>query len=416
MTYRTPGNADALTQSALDSWNATVLKHYNDLAATRDSTYFSIDPEGLTDYELTNAVRWFADPAEPLSCLGRDYAKVLSDWSTRGRHALHNEYAEYKVIQRVDPNTGQSRNKRVQVTTELREYWVCVAKADPDAVRQMVHSALGFTPDWEELYGVADPFSLTPEQRGIAFSILVAGNGGDQALSGAGVPPQPTGRINTDNAIFMTHPINGLDDLIYIVLFGARPFAQRIAGRLKPATRNQIFQSHGVEYLACRHADPAAAMGAHAQVFQGKSLAFADPLGMYIASFTSEVFTYQGGAVPADWIRFSRGEDGMYQRLEFGPPDSDPAFLDDISVEIGGNNVPVTGGYQILEQMEVGPLVLLGPETELNEDDYVVLDVADTPINCRGGELCNDILRLKEEFDGAKSLVRSGPRRMEHRI
>jgi len=57
----------------------------------------------------------------------------------------------------------------------------------------------------------------------IAFSTLVAGHGNDGKLVAAGVPAQPTGRLNTDNALFMTHPINGLDDLLYIVMFGAKP-------------------------------------------------------------------------------------------------------------------------------------------------------------------------------------------------
>jgi len=54
-------------------------------------------------------------------------------------------------------------------------------------------------------------------------------------LVAAGVPAQPTGRLNTDNALFMTHPINGLDDLLYI-MFGAKPYASRTANGLEQAT------------------------------------------------------------------------------------------------------------------------------------------------------------------------------------
>jgi len=39
----------------------------------------------------------------------------------------------------------------------------------------------------------------------------------------------------------MTHPINGLDDLLYI-MFGAKP-ASRTANGLEQATREQLFPS-----------------------------------------------------------------------------------------------------------------------------------------------------------------------------
>ena len=50
-------------------------------------------------------------------------------------------------------------------------------------------------------------------EREIAFGHALGGNGNDAHLVQAGVPAQPTGRLNTENALFMTHPINGIDDL-----------------------------------------------------------------------------------------------------------------------------------------------------------------------------------------------------------
>jgi hypothetical protein len=156
------------------------------------------------------------------------------------------------------------RPKRVQVTTELREYWVCVAMHDPVALRALTKNVLGLEPAWEDLYGVGDPLALSVDQRKLAFSTFVAGHGNDRELENLGVPAQPVGELNTDNALFMTHPINGLDDLLYIVLFGAKPYARGDVADPQPATREQIFREFDVEHLACRHADPAAAMGAHA--------------------------------------------------------------------------------------------------------------------------------------------------------
>jgi hypothetical protein len=210
----------------------------------------------------------------------------------------------------------------------------------------------------------------------------------------------------------MTHPINGLDDLIYIVMFGARPYARRTSGGIEPATREQIFRSYGVEHLGCRHADPTAAMGAHAAAFNGMTAAFANPLGMYIRSFTKDVFIIQDAPVPDSWVRWSRGQQGMYQHLEFGPSDDDPRFLDDIRVAAGPRDEPLTGGFQVVENVEVGPLVVAGAATPVAEGEYVILTTSTAPIRCHEAAICESIRRLKADFDSAHPPVRLGPRTM----
>jgi hypothetical protein len=412
MNYDVPGLADAAGPPLLAAWNAAIQETFQGLVPSVGSRFFKIDPDQIPNAASTTAVKWFADPAEPVGCLDREYARLLSDWGVRGRHALHNEYAEYRVIQQADPATGRLRNKRVEVTTELREYWLTVAMHDPEKVRSMAAGILGSQPAWEDLYGVANPMALSPADRKVRFSMLVAGNGGDQSLAAQGVPTQPTGPLNTEHALFMTHPINGLDDLLYIVMFGAKPYAQRVGGVLSPATRNQIFRAFNVEQLACRHADPAAAVGAHAQAYAGKSVGFSNPLGMYMATFAKSVFFWQGQEVPDDWVRFSRGQPGMVQRLDFGPPDDHPAFLDDIEVEVAGATQKVSGGYQVVQQLEVGPIVLVGQPTVVAPAEFVVLNTSSAPINCREAQICSSIQALKRDYEAAHSPVRIAPRRM----
>ncbi|OYQ61663.1 hypothetical protein B9G53_26200 [Pseudanabaena sp. SR411] len=410
MSYDSPGYVDQLNTNLIDKWNEVIQVSYTSLEADFGSRFFAIDPQALTNPSPA-AIQWFADPAEPNFCIGEDVAKQLSDWGIRGRQELHNEYCEYRVIERVD-SSGRMRPKRIQVTTELREYWVCIAKYDPTKVREMVQSTLGFQPSWEDLYGVNDPFGLTEDQREISFSTLVAGHGNDRKLSSMGVPRQPTGRLNTENALFMTHPINGLDDLLYIVMFGARPYASSTPGT--KATREQIFREFDVEQLACRHADPAAAMGAYEAVFNGQPVAFANPLGMYFLSFTKNVFSYQGSPIPDEWIQWSRGkQEGVYQRLEFGPSDSDAAFLDDITVDVGSSSTPLTGGFQVLQFIEVGPLVVVGDVTPVSTGEYIILNTSNSPIKCSEADVCNVLIKpLKEEYDRNQQVGRVSPRVM----
>jgi hypothetical protein len=184
---------------------------------------------------------------------------------------------------------------------------------------------------------------------------------------------------------------------------------------LEQATREQLFREFGVEQLACRHADPAAAMGALGAAFTGRTVAFANPLGMYILSFTKDVFLYAGNSIPEEWVRWSRGSEGMYQHLEFGPGDDDEAFLDDITLVVGSREEPVTGGFQVVRQIEVGPLVVVGKPSPVADNEYVVLTASNEPIDCQQAEVCEIIKDLKEEFDNALQMVRVAPRTMGFR-
>lgn len=402
-TYKSPGNADELGDDLTQKWNEEIERSYDAQADILKSRFFTLDADSIGGTPV-NAVRWFGDPAEPAFCLGPKEAEELSDWGMRGRHVLHNEYCEYVVLYQKD-SAGRSRPKRVEVTTELREYWTTLAVHAPEKTRDLARSVLKTEVEFADLYGTNNPGALTERQRLIAFSTATAGHGNDQALEADGVPAQPTGRVNTSRALFMTHPINGLDDLLYIVMFGAHPYARATNSGFLKTTREQLFREFGVEQLACRHADPAAAMGAYAAAFDGKPVAFANPLGMYITSFASSSFRYDGGSVPDEWIRFSRGDSGWYQRLEFGPGDDSSAFLDDIKVAEGANLYTLTGGFQVVARIEVGPRLLVGDPTPVQDDEYRVLTASSAPIRCSEAGVCERIKRMKDEYDANQSVA-----------
>ncbi|MDQ3729272.1 MAG: hypothetical protein M3355_06745, partial [Actinomycetota bacterium] len=312
------------------------------------------------------------------------------------RHTLHNEYCEYAVIRRPD-GQGNERPKRVQITTELAEFWTCVATHDPDRLRAMALEVLGEEPSWDELYGVADPHALGVLERKVEFARTMAGNGRHRDLVAAGVKPEPQGRLNTDNALFMTHQINGLDDLIFIVLFGARRFAvQEAVDQLREATENDIFTGELSE-LVCRHADPTAAMGAYGLVLQDAMMAFADPLGMYIRPLNAELFVHNDKPIPEEWVRWGRGAEGMRQRLELGPGDDDDAFLDDILVNVGEPE-PLTGGYQVVKLLEVGPLIAKGPTRKADKREFEIVGPGGD-VDCEKTGVCDDLKKLQREHD-----------------
>ena len=282
---------------------------------------------------------------------------------------------------------------------------------DPDRVRAMAADVLGVEPSWEDLFGVADPHALTPAAREIAFGHACAGHGNDRRLRVAGVPAQPTGPLNTQRALFMTHPINGIDDLIYVVLFGAHAYAVEERGVRRRATGDDVFSAFDVKHLACNHSDPTISLGTYDVVYDGAQVAIADPLGMYIRRPNLALFAYGGAPLPADWVRFGRGVEGHHQRLVFGPPDEHEAFLDDITISVGASDEPLTGGYQLLRELEIGPYLLFGATDPIAEDEWELLAPAPAAIACNEGNSCTSVRELAARYE-AEHAGRVGPRTM----
>jgi hypothetical protein len=398
MAYETPGRADKHNESLVERWNQTIVSTYSEIFAADGSRFITPDPDSLEDPENVD-VKWFADPAEPNVCLDRTGARVLCDWRG-GRRRVQDEYAEYAVEQRPDAD-GRIRPKRVQITTELREYWQTIAIADPEALAGTAEDALGRRPSFTELYGHDDPHALDESQREAAFVNQLVGGAAGAA-----------GELNAANALFMLHRINGLDDLIGIVMLGAKPYSARDDdGNRRAASRDEIFSLHPeTRILACRHADPIAASRAHAAAFDGRTVAFANPIGMYIKSFDHATLTLDGQALPPEWIRFGRGQAGMHQRLVVGPPDDDEHFLDDITVSAGAANEPLLGGFQLLELTEVGPLVLQGKSSPLAESDFVDVPALKVGIDCAESFACDQIVKLKAIADRELESEQTGRR------
>jgi hypothetical protein len=402
MPYDAPGHADELTDELRQRWDETIRRAFASQNESLKTRFFTLDPDALLKARPSDAIKWPGDPGKPAYCVGEDNAQALSDWGLTGRRAVQLEYCEYLIVHGRD-TTGALRPKRVEITTEFREFWACIAIHDPDKVRAMATGVLGTEPSWEELYGVADPHALTPEEREIAFGHACAGHGNDRRLRVAGVPAQPTGRLNMDRAMFMTHPINGIDDLIYVAIFGAHAYCVSERDTRRQASGDDVFSAFRVTHLACNHADPTISLGVYDLVYHGKMVAFENPLGMYIRAPNLEVFSYRGEPLPEDWVRFSRGKAGSYMRLEFGPPDEHEAFLDDITLSLGASDQPLTGGYQLLRELEIGPLIRVGYAAPIAEDEWELLEPAATTIACDEAESCKPVRELLARFEAEHS-------------
>lgn len=378
--FQSPGLADpGVNDAALTAWNARI----SGLIGGRTvSPFLVLDPRDIDGSQLNSSVKWPGNPREPLDCLGEELASKLSDWGWSGRAELHNEYLEYTLVMRPDAS-GKLRPKRFIATTELMEWWLTMAIHDLDHFLTAVRNVTGRAYTSEELFG-ASPASWR------SFPVQARKDIFRRRLVGSGRAQPPEHSLNVEHALFMSENINGLSDLIFVMHFGSFPYAVNEGGTRRRARLDEMFAWVGREDLYCRNAEPGAAKGAYDHAFikgsnppQGRAMAFADPLGTYIRTFTTSGLYIDGAAVPSEWARFSRGSDLMPMRLEFGPSDDDSRFLDDVTVGTGAAAERVSG-YHLSREIEVGPLVVVGSKSRrITEVEFV-----DIPSVEPGGIVC----------------------------
>ena len=405
--FRSPGLADEdVASEVIDAWNRRILDEVN--RHRPSSPFLVLDPSGIPDGEISSAVKWSGHPLEPLQCTDEETAEKLSDYGWAGRAELHNEYLEYGFVTALDAN-GVERPKRLIATTELMEWWQTLAVHDAPSFLSKVEQIIGIRYSMSELFERdMDAWeSLAVPVRERLFRLYIVG-------SGRNSPPRHS--LNQASVLFMGHQINGLDDLIYVVHFGAFPYAVMANNVTRRARIEEIFHWANAAYLYCRNADPAAAVGAYNQAFlQGtegspaaRSIAFSDPLGMYIRTFSTGDLFYDGTPAPDDWTVLTRGhENDTPQRLEFGPPNSHPGFLDDIKVG-SEDDAPIVTGFQLAKRIEVGPQVVVGGERPIQENEFIDILAADPgTIECgqASNRRCRDIDIFRREVEAQEALI-----------
>ena len=92
--------------------------------------------------------------------------------------------------------------------------------------------------------------------------------------------------------------------------------------------------------------------------------------------------------------------------------DSDAEFLDDIVVSEAADETPVIGGYQVIANIEVGPLISLSKPVALSDGDYVDLTTSSERIKCSEARVCQRIISLKSLYDMEHPASAPGPRGM----
>ncbi|WP_298850879.1 hypothetical protein [uncultured Ruegeria sp.] len=351
--FKSPGLADqGVNTAALSAWNSSIQDIFDGCGV---SPFLVMDPRDIELGQPARGFRWLANPREPRDCLGDELAARLSDQGWSSRAELHNEYLEYTLVMRPDAS-GRMRPKRFVATTEFMEWWRTMAVFDLDHFLSVVATVSGSFYSCEDLFEASQSEwnLMEVSQRMARFHKRLVGRNHVQ-------PPEHP--LNIQHVLFMANKANSLIDLIhtmhlssfpYLVTSGENRRRARLGEVLDFAYRQDLYCQHAGTRLAKETLDLAFGKGGASPT--GRAMAFSDPLVLYIQAFhESDLFAGENN-VPLDWVRYARGAPGMPMRLEFGPADDDPWFLDEITLGSGASARPVSG-YTLASLIEVGPLI-----------------------------------------------------------
>ena len=248
---------------------------------------------------LTVGPDWTGLPVRVVRCLGRERALARLD----GERGLQEEYVEWRTVRGPD---GAIR--RVELTTELPDYWRVLAEHEPERAVDIVG----------ELTGCA----VAPR------SLLRPGRFND-------------GR---DGICFMTHRNNDLRALAQLVAAAALPCT---AGDRR-ATARETIPLLGGAAVAGRASDPVLVEALGRLAHERRLVALADPVGVFVAGVEHTRLRTPGGeTVPREWFAASRGG----QRLVLEVPAGERFTVGDL-VDTATER-PVRYGGQIAELIQL---------------------------------------------------------------
>jgi hypothetical protein len=238
-----------------------------------------------------------------------------------GGRFLQEEYLEWRVV-------SDARGiRRVELTTELPEYWEIFAAYEPEAALELVAEfANEESVSPTAVFGELDPFAsgVSVDDRRKAFA--------ETMLRPTNCSPYNDGRKAICCLIQTTNSLQALVDLT------ASAAVLRVTRDVADGPARCLTCSEAIPLLAGkaqsgRGSDPLLVERFGRLAFDGCVVAFEEPIGIYIDGVEhTRLRTPYGDEIPREWFAFSRGQsrdesaDGrsLYQRVALEvPPEED---------------------------------------------------------------------------------------------
>ena len=301
---REPGKLSDLAGGAQEEWNARVqeivLKHI------KASGCEHFKAEAQADWKESQTLTWSAAPGLAKACLGGQRARELLDWRAgagdKGRVIAQDEFLEWRVV-----HNSVGKVVRIEMTTELPEYWLIMAAHHPMKTLRIISRFAGErSVHRRDVYGKLNPFEpgVRPEDIKEAFQEMMFYKYLER--------PVKSPYNNGERAIcFLSKPSNSLESLIALLASAAFPRGRSTAQGEAPLSGGELgtlVQEGGPTLLSPRNSDPAIAERINKLSFEGRPIALEDPAGVYIHDVNhARLSTPDGKDLPQEWFEFQRG-------------------------------------------------------------------------------------------------------------
>ena len=209
-----PGGLRELGETGRAAWDDAVARCVR--AVVPDARHPFLLPTADRRTPLVTGPDWTGLPPRVVGCLGRARALDLLD----GERRLQEEYLEWRTVR----DRGGAII-RVEMTTELCDYWQVLAAHEPARTVDLVGELTGRAVEPRDVYGIRSPAAVDPADRGKAFAAAML----------AHANPLNDGR---KGICFMSHRGNDLRALVAIVAAATMPCVLRdpVSGRTRCAT------------------------------------------------------------------------------------------------------------------------------------------------------------------------------------
>ena len=402
---REPGNLSDFGPEAQKAWHDSVVrlvkthleksgsKHFRHLRKTAGPKAFP-SSTGTGFRASCRIVSGTSGRASSATGSCRDLGRVLGQ----------DEYCEWRTVR-----NPAGKLVRVEVTTELAKYWEILAAFHPmKTLRVLGRFAGEQIADWREVYGPNDPFAATatPDSRAADFNRMMVWN--------RRKAPVRSPYNNGQKAIaFLSKPVSSLNAAVALFVTAAIPYGKRVGGNevaldgaevIASTTQTAIIQTA----IDCRNSDPNMVGRINEIVWDGRAVAFDDPVGIYIRSFAhTDLLDPDGNPIPKEWVEFQRGSrprDGVgqerSQRLVIEVPPSAGFVLEDLVNADTNENVRF--GYQIAELTKLSCYFRTSGAGAVDAPRNIVTP---RPVaNCSSEANCSRWTRLYEEFRESQRL------------
>jgi hypothetical protein len=394
---REPGALTALGEKGRAAWNTRVSECFDRALKKMAGAQRFLLPEPDEETRAITGPDWTGMPARVSACLGRKRALRLLDWESdgfsEGGRLLQEEYLEWRVVR------SEERISRVEITTELPEYWGTLAAYEPEHLLETIADFAGETSvSPRAIYGTCDPFAagVTPEEREQAFTDMM-------------LPPRGRSMYNNGERALccMAQETNTLEALVRLAVATTSPrVVHDVTGRVRCLTCSEAIPLLGKAAQLGRASDSILVERLGQLAFEGRRVAFDDPVGVYIQSVEhSRLRTPTGGEVPPEWFTFSRGlapeasagGHPRYQRVTFQAPPGEELSVGDL-IDVATERPIGHGG-------EIADLVQLAVFFRVSETDRISVDQG-KPLELAAGiedpQGCAEIRDYERRFNRAR--------------